>query len=103
MSTNKPKSLSELIHSPNSSLGKLATKARGKVGLIDHIRKGLAPELAAELVHCAVGDDGTLNVRASGPEWASRLRFESEKLLALGRELHPEVTQVKVRVAHPGY
>ncbi len=102
MSTNKPKSLSELIHAPNTALGQLAAKASAKVGLIDHIRKGLAPELAAELVHCTVDDDGTLSVRASGPEWANRLRFESGKLLALGRELHPEVTQVKVRVAHPG-
>ncbi len=103
MSRNKPKSLSELLSSPNSKIGQLAARAQAKVGLTDHIRKGLAPDLAAELVHCAVEDDGTLIVRATSPEWANRIRFESEKLLALSRQQHPETTQVKVRVAHPGY
>ncbi len=101
MESNKPKSLSELLSSPESSLGKLAAQASAKAGLTDHIRKGLAPELAAGLAHCAVGDNGTLVVRATSPEWANRLRFESETLLALGRQRHPEATNVKVRVAHP--
>jgi hypothetical protein len=103
MSRNKSKSLSELLSSPESKIGQLAALAQAKVGLTDHIRKGLEAGLAAELVHCAVEDDGTLVVRATSPEWANRLRFESEKLLALGRQQHPEATQVKVRVAHPGY
>jgi len=101
MSRNKPKSLSELIRSPESRLGQLAARAHAKVGLTDHIRKGLAPELAAQIVHCSVEDDGTLMVRCSRPEWANRLRFENEKLLILARQMHPEATQVKVRVAHP--
>ncbi|MAF84497.1 MAG: DciA family protein [Gammaproteobacteria bacterium] len=103
MSSNKPKSLSELLSSPKSQLGQLAARARAKVGLTDHIRKGLAPDLGAELVNCTLEDDGTLVIRASSPEWATRLRFESERLLELGRQQHPEATQVKVRVAHPGY
>ena len=103
MLTNKPKSLSELLGSPKTRIGQLAARARAKVGLTDHIRKGLAPDLAAELVNCTVEDDGTLVVRASSPEWANRLRFESETLLALTRQRHPEAKHVKVRVAHPGY
>jgi hypothetical protein len=101
MSRNDPKPLSELISSPESRIGQLAARAHAKVGLTDHIRKGLAPELAAEVVHCSVEDDGTLVVRSSGPEWANRLRFENEKLLTLARQKHSEATQVKVRVAHP--
>lgn len=101
MSRNDLKSLSELIGSADSDLGRLAARARAKIGLTDHIRAGLAPTLAAEVVHCNLEDDGTLIVRVAGPEWASRLRFESERLLALGRERHPGAVQVRVRVAHP--
>ena len=101
MSRKYPKSLSELISSPESRIGQLAARAHAKVGLTDHIRKGLAPEFAAEVVHCSVEDDGTLVVRTSKPEWANRLRFETEKLLTLARQIHPETIQVKVRVAHP--
>ncbi len=101
MSRYKPKSLSELLTSPESKIGQLAAQARAKLDLTDHIRNGLPPDLAAELAHCTV-DDGTLIVRASGPEWANRLRFESARLLTLGRQRHPEATQVRVRVAHPG-
>ncbi|NND35681.1 MAG: DUF721 domain-containing protein [Gammaproteobacteria bacterium] len=67
----------------------------------EHIRKGLTPDLGAEVLHCGVDDHGTLVVRTSSPEWANRLRFENEKLLALCRELHPETTSVRVRVAYP--
>jgi len=103
MSKDAPKSLSELLGSPTSRIGQLASRARAKIDLTDHVRKGLEPELAGELVHCSVDDDGTMVVRASSPEWANRLRFESETLLALSRQLHPEAMSVKVRVAHPGY
>jgi len=103
MSKKRPKLLSELLSSPKSRIGQLAAQARATVDLADHIRTGLAPELANEIVHCAMADDGTLIIRATSPEWANRLRFESESLLTLGRQRHPEATQVKVRVAHPGY
>ena len=101
MSSNNPKSLSELIGSSESTIGQLAAKAQAKVGLTDHIRKGLPAGFAAKVVHCSVEEDGTLLVRTSGPEWANRLRFENETLLSLARQKHPETTQVKVRVAHP--
>ncbi len=103
MSKSKPKSLSELLDSPTAKLGQLASRARSKINLTDHVRKGLEPKLAGEIVNCSVDDDGTMVVRASSSEWASRLRFESETLLTLGRKFHPEATSVKVRVAHPGY
>ena len=101
MSKNKPKSLSELISSTDTALGRLATRAREKVGLTDHIRNGLEADLATGMVHCNIEDDGTLSVRASSPAWANRLRFEGEQILRLARERHPEATQVKVRVVHP--
>lgn len=103
MLKGRPKLLSELLSSPKSKIGQLAAQARAKVGLTDHVRKGMPPDLAMEIVHCAVADDGTLIIRATSPEWANRLRFESTSLLTLARQRHPGVTHVKVRVAHPGY
>jgi len=82
-------------------LGRLAATARRKLALGEHIRNGLPADLGAQLLHCSVSEDGTLVVRTSGPEWAARFRFESETLLSLCRQVYPEATHVKVRVAHP--
>ena len=71
------------------------------MALIEHIRSNLEPELAAELLHCSINESGELVVRTTSPEWATRLRFENERLLSLSREVCPETTSVKVRVAHP--
>ena len=101
MSPSKLKSLSQLLGTPDSALARLAATARQKLALVEHIRSGLPADLAAELLHCAVNEDGTLIVRTSSPEWAARLRFENETLLALSREIHPETTSVKVRIAYP--
>ncbi len=95
--------MSELLGTPGTQIGRLAAQARAKVDLTDHIRKALPSELGAEIVHCAVENCGTLIVRTTSPEWANRLRFENEQLLTLARQRHPEATQVKIRVAHPGY
>jgi len=103
MSRDQFKSLSELLGTPGTKIGRLAAQARAKVDLTDHIRKGLPSELAAQVVHCDVENSGTLIVRTTSPEWANRLRFENEQLLTLARQRHPEATQVKIRVAHPGY
>ncbi len=101
MSKDEPKSLSQLISTPDSALGRLAATARHKLAVGEHIRSGLPPELGAELVHCSVDEDGTLVVRTTSPEWAARFRFESERLLELSREVYPGTTSVKVRVAYP--
>ena len=101
MSKKDPKSLSELISSENTTIGQLAEKARRKVGLTDHVRKELAPEMGAGILHCDINDEGLLTVRASSPEWASRLRFENERLLTIARQYHPAAKHVRVRVAHP--
>jgi hypothetical protein len=101
MSKTEPKSLSQLLQRPGSRLHELAETARRKLALTEHIRTGLPADLGATVLHCSIDDTGVLDVRAAGPEWAARLRFENERLLALSRELHPETTSVRVRVAHP--
>lgn len=100
MLKKRPKSLSELVEDTDSALGRLAGEAQARLDLADHMRSGLSPELANHFAGCNMRDDGTLVVLTTGPEWASRLRFEAEKLLSVCREYHPEATRVKIRVAH---
>ena len=102
MSKTSPKSLSKLISLSDSPLGKLAQEARSRLELTDHIRTGLPDDLSAELTGCSLDDNNILIVRASNPAWAARLRFETERLLVLCRERHPETRSVKVKVTRQG-
>ncbi len=99
MSKSKPKSLSELVASRDSGLGRLAAAARLRSELGDYLRNGLGEPLGSAIMHCNVHDDGTLVVTAANPEWASRLRFESQQLLALCAAHGTTAVAVKVRVA----
>jgi hypothetical protein len=101
MSSNDPKSLADIISVTQSSFGRLASEARARLGLTDHIRAGLPADLAGQMISCNLDPDGILIVRTTGPEWAARLRFESEKILVLCRQQHPKTKSVKIRVAHP--
>jgi hypothetical protein len=98
MSHNRPKSLSELVLRPGSPAQVLAERAAEAQDLAATLRQVLPPELAAVLRSASLAGDGTLVVTATSPAWASRLRFESDKLLAAGRALHPAVERLKVRV-----
>ena len=100
MSSNKPKSLSELLATQHGSLGQLAAEASRRLELTDHLRNALNPEIAAQMTGCNLRDDGTLVILATSPDWAARLRFESQTLLSACRETYPGTTRVRVRVAH---
>jgi len=100
MSAKSPRSLANLITADGTALRQLADTARGRVDLADHLRAGLDPALAEQLTGCNLRDDGTLVVLASGPDWAARLRYESDDLLARCRQRHPGAGRVRVRVAH---
>jgi len=84
----------------DSPLTRLAEAARSRVDLCDRIRARLPDELAGRLMGCNVRDDGTLVVIASSPDWAPRFRFLSGELLEIARRDHPEITRLKVSVAH---
>jgi len=98
MSKSKAKSLAELAGSTDTGLGRLAEAARLRTDLGDFLRNRLDSKLAPGFVHWNIRDDDTLVVIATSPEWASRLRFETETLLSLCRERGLSVTTVKVRV-----
>ena len=91
--------MSNIICDADSPIRRLADEARTRLDLCSHIRAGLAPDLAREIDHCNVHEDGTLVIRTTGPEWATRLRFESETMLTLCRELYPQAQRVQVRVS----
>ncbi len=99
MSKSKPKSLSELVSTKDSQLGRLAAAARLRSDLSEHLRSGMGEPLGSAIMHCNVHDDGTLVVVAANPEWAARLRFESRQLLALCAAHGTTAVAVKVRVA----
>ena len=97
MSDLRPKSLSGLLSDTDSALGRLADEAALRVALTDHLRNGLDPGIGQQLLGANLRDDGTLVILASGPEWAARLRFESEGLLARAREIRPAAARVRIR------
>jgi hypothetical protein len=63
------------------------------------MRNNLGEPLSNGIMHCNVHDDGTLVIVATNPEWASRLRFESQHLLAVCKDFGAAASTVKVRVA----
>lgn len=100
MLKKKLKLLSELVIDVDSRVHKLATEARRRVHLTDHLRNQLPEALSAGVLGCNIRPDGTLVVIASSPEWANRLRFESARLLQIGQALETQVQRVKLRVAN---
>ena len=92
--------MSNIICDADSAIRRLADEARARLDLSDHIRAGLDAELGQQIAHAVLNDDGTLVVRTTGPEWATRLRFEGEKMLSLCRERHPQAQRVQVKVSH---
>ena len=99
MSNKHAKSLAQLIGSSDTAFAGLADAARLRADLGDYLRKNLDPSLAGGLSHCNIRDDDTLIIIATSPEWASRLRFESQQFINLCRKRGILVRAVKVRVS----
>ena len=96
-SRNGPRGLGELL-AANSTLGALARAASSRVDLADCVRKQLPPALAVAIAACNLRPDGTLVVTAASPEWAARLRFEADGILAGCRKGWPAAARVRFRV-----
>jgi hypothetical protein len=97
MSSTRPRSLKEILGN-GAGLSRLGEEAVQRLNLADYLREGLPVELRLVVAACNLRDDGTLVISTSSPEWASRLRFESDSLLARCRERFPAATRVRVRV-----
>jgi len=98
----EPRSLGDIIANPRTRFGKLAKEAERRVALADQLRNSLPENLRDGISDCNISDSGTLTVLAVNPEWASRLRFETELLLSIGRQAEPGLSNVKIKVAGPG-
>jgi len=96
-SGNGPRGLGELLAS-SSPLGALAKAASSRLELADCVRQQLPGELAPAVAACNLRPDGTLVVTAASPEWAARLRFEAEGILAGCRAQWPDAARVRFRV-----
>ena len=80
-------------------LEKLIQHAQNMDSLAARLRAVLPADLAAELSAANLRDDGELVVVCTSSAWASRLRFESECLLAVAAEGGEAVTHCRVVVS----
>lgn len=82
----------------NNNLDKIIRRAQHMESLTCALRAGLEPDLAANLIAANVREDRNLVIVCSSPAWASRLRFETERLLDIARKSGAKVTDCSVKV-----
>lgn len=96
MASNELKKL--LNPSTGGDLGDIVKRAREMGELTHALCKGLPEEYAGAIVAANVRKDGDLVVIAASSAWASRLRYESDALLAAARDagLNPSTCRIRV-------
>jgi hypothetical protein len=96
MANNELKNL--LNPSNDGDLGQLVRRAR-EMGELTHVLcKALPDEYAGAIIAANLREDGDLVVIAASSAWASRLRYESDALLAAARDAGLDPTGCRVRV-----
>ena len=96
MTNNELKNL--LNPSNDGDLGQIIRRAR-EMGELTHVLcKALPDEYAGAIVAANLREDGDLVVIAASSAWASRLRYESDTLLAAARDAGLSPTSCRVRV-----
>ncbi len=82
-------------------LGRLVEKS-GEIGrLTVALADALPDDLGAAIVSASVDDAGVLQLKARSSAWASRLRFEEERLLEAAASVGRPAKGVRVRVGRP--
>ena len=94
------KRLQNLLN-PNKDggLGDVIRRARAMGELASALTGALPPELADGIIAANLRDNGELVVICSSSAWASRLRFESERILAVARNAGAAAETCTVRVS----
>ena len=82
------------------SLGKIIQTAQNMDLLTTALKKALDAEIAPELVAANLREDGELVIICASPAWASRLRFETDKLLDAALRAGFDANSIKVTVGH---
>ena len=96
MASNDLKNL--LNSSAGGELGDIVRRAR-KMGELTHVLCNVLPdEYAGAIVAANLREDGDLVIIAASSAWASRLRYETDALLAAAREagLSPSACRIRV-------
>ena len=84
--------------SKSGELADIIRRAR-EMGELTHVlSKGLPEEYAGAIVAANLRDDGDLIIIAASSAWASRLRYETDALLAAARNAGLSPTACRVRV-----
>ena len=92
--------LDKLLKSATGSrLDNVVQSAQIMDDLTTLLRNALDPDLAQGLIAANIRENGELVLIASSSEWASRLRFESEKLMQAASTPERIVSSCKVRVS----
>jgi hypothetical protein len=92
-------SLEKLLKSTTGrGLGKIVQRAQNMDEIAHKLRLAVAPDLAEQIHAVNVRDDGELVIVCASSAWAARLRFDSEQLVAVARELGADVTRCRVRI-----
>ena len=94
------KKLENLLKSGTSgTLDRIIRTARDMDSLTGALRAALPLDVAEHLVAANVRDDGVLAVICSASAWASRIRFESDALLAAAEDAGFKADSVRVSVS----
>ena len=83
----------------NGDLGDIVQHARNMDALLQVLQRALPEDHVASIAAANIRGDGQLVILATSSAWASRLRFETDALIAAARETGADVTSCTVRVA----
>lgn len=97
MMADKP--LKDLLNPcSNGDLGDIIRRARELDELTNNLCKSLPEEYAGAIVAANFRENGELVIIAASSAWASRLRYETDALLAAARDLGLTPVRCRVRV-----
>jgi hypothetical protein len=82
----------------SNSLEKIISRAQAMEELTTRLRARLADEFSPHLVAANLRPDGELVIICASSTWASRLRYETETLMAAAREAGVPVHKCTIKV-----
>ena len=97
MASNELKNL--LNPNVDGDLGNIVKRARKMGELTNSLCAGLPEEYAGAIVAANLRENGDLVVIAISSAWASRLRYETDALLAAAQESGVSAHSCRIRVA----
>ena len=97
MAENELKNL--LSHCSEGDLGSVIRRARELGELTDALCRALPEDCAGAIIAANLREDGNLVVIAASSAWASRLRYETDSLLAAAQNSGASVSACRVRVS----